>query len=208
MSRSWLRDTPGRSSGTRKAVTPRAPAVGAGAGEEHGGLRDHGQADARLLARDQVAVAVPLGATGEVGGVRSGAGLGQGEGDDLLSTRGGREPSRLDLLGAGGAHDLAGQPRELNAVGAPEISAGDFLHGEAEGHVVRLLASVGGGNAQAEEAQLAHLAPGRPRELPRAVPVARSRRQLLARESAKRLDQLVLLGGECEIHGSLESTVR
>src|SRR5215475_4892417 len=88
---------------------PAGPARRARAREEHRRLRGHGQADAGLLARDHIALAVALGAAGQVGGVGACPRLGEGEGDDLLAARGGWQPPPLHLLGAVRSHDLARQ---------------------------------------------------------------------------------------------------
>src|SRR3989304_2871825 len=58
---------------------------------------------------------------------RAGAGLGERERDDRLPRARRREPPALDLLGAVLAEDLAGQARELDAVGAAEVAARNLL---------------------------------------------------------------------------------
>src|SRR6266536_163593 len=176
------------------------PSAGAGAGEKDCRLGDHGQADSGLLTRDHRTVTVALRAAGQVRCVGAGPGLRQRQRDDLLAARGRRQPALLDLFAAGRADDLAREPRELDPVGGAEIPARDLFHRQTEGHVVGVLAAVGGRHAQAEQTELAHLAPHFPRKLARPVPLARQRRELLLRKRPERPDQLFLLGTEREIH--------
>src|SRR6266481_7568900 len=70
----------------------------------------------------------------------------------------------------------------------------------AVGGSQRFLTSIGGRHAQAEQTELAHLAPHFPRKLAGPVPLARQRRELLLRKRPERPDQLFLLGTEREIH--------
>src|SRR5881397_107552 len=103
------------------------------------------------------------------------------------------------------ANDLPGQPGELQRVRAREVAARDLLHGDAGGQQIGLLAAVLGRRPETEEAQLAHLPPRARRKLTALVPVLRTRGQFLPGEATQRADQLLLLGGEREIHGSVRS---
>src|SRR5213592_726647 len=203
-SRSWLRLTPGASSGTANAVTPRAFVV-VSVRANSIDVGEHAHADAGLLPRDHVLVAVTHRATNEIGGVGADARLGERDGHDGLTADDAGQPPLLHLVGAVLADDLPGQSGQLQRVRARKVAARDLLHRDAGGQQVGFLAAVLGRRAETEQAELAHLPPRARGELAAPVPVLGARGQLLPGETAQRADQLVLLGGERKIHGSVRS---
>src|SRR5207249_4939696 len=155
---------------------------------------------ARLLARDDPVVAVATGPALQRGGVGPGRRLGQRERHRHLTARDRWQPSAAHPGVAVLAEDLAGERCELDTVGTGKVAACRLFHGDADHDEVGIHAAVLDGHAQAEQAELAHAAPRRFRELPGAIPLARAWRELARGEGARRARELLLLGREGEIH--------
>ncbi len=156
--------------------------------------------DVRLRAVDDVLVAVAYGARLDAGDVRAGIGLGDAQAEDLLAPDRGHDPLLLLLLGAeredrrhrhvrvdGDAHRQAAGLRVRDLLGEHERRV-----------VVAALSAVGLGLVEAEKAELAHAMEDRVRER-RLLPLVGVRRELLLRERADRLAQLLVLVGEDEV---------
>ena len=178
-------------------MTPRerwAGSVGLGPCEDLQVVRSVGERAPHLLAVDAPALAVRRRTAAQVGDVRAGLGLGQGECAQEVTAGHGREVALAlfrveagrELLTAGDqARDAHPRPREL--------LDDDRVLGEAEAQAAVLL-----GDEDAEEAQLRHLGAELHRDLAcDGVEFVRDRKDLLHREVAGQgLDREPVLGEE------------
>ena len=136
----------------------------------------------------------------DAGDVGAGVGLGDAEAEDLLAGDRRHDPLLLLLLGAEGEdrrHRHVGVDRDAHGQAAG-VRVDDLLGQHERRVVVAALAAVLLGLVEAEEAELAHA-----REDPvgegRLLPLLGVRRELLDREAADRLAQLLVLVGEDEV---------
>ncbi len=177
----------------------------AGAGEDEGDVGPGAVGDEGLGAAEQPVapvVVVADGPGGEVGGVGSGAGLGEGEAAERLAGGEPGQPVPLLLLGAEGVDGLGDQAeRDGDDAAHGGVAPAEFLQDEAIGEVVAAAAAVLLGEGQPEEAELAQPADDRAVHRLGAVPGGGVRGDLAVREGGGELADGGLFLGELQIHG-------
>src|SRR4051794_4337579 len=169
-------------------------------------------ADALAVAREDVE-RVRVGAVGDplLGAVQAAVGvarahrcrvaprarLGQAERAQLVALRR-RRNEALDLLLAPEGQDRQLPRADVDAERRPQprVAARDLLHGEDVGQVVGARAAVLGGDADAQQPELAHVAQRLDWKAVLAVPGRRLRRHLVVGEAPREVADLALLVGQ------------
>ena len=190
------------SASSTKAETPRAPGVSGSVRAKSRNVPAYSAGRDELLRAGDPPAAVLAGRRGaQRAGVRSRLGLGQRERADQLAARERRHEARALLVGAEAQQRQRHRARVHGDRDADaRVAARELLDHEHVGEEVRAGAAVLLRHADAHQAELGELAEDVAREVVLAVPLGRVRLDLGADEVARERLDLLLLGGELEVH--------
>src|SRR5260221_92055 len=180
------------------------------------GLREHEReaahaavADPGLAAAQDPIVPVALRARAQLRRVAADLGFGEAEAPDELAAAEGRKELLFLRLGAP-LEDRELDERDLDRERRPDrrVRVADLLGHERVRDVVGAVAAVLLRHRTAQEAERRHLLQDVCRERLGPIALARARSDLLLRELARELADLLLLGGEVEVHRPSLGSIR
>ena len=175
---------------------------GAGARPYHRDARLSRETRGCLLAVENVVVAVPPRAHGEVGRIGAAAGLGERDRRDRLARQDAPQPRLHDVPVAVFRQHAPGERDGDHELPDVVVGGTERLEDESRGDAVEPEAAVRGRQFHSEEPQPAHFAQGRPVEGSLALSLLVERREVLLAEAASDVDQRVLFRTGREVHES------